>query len=208
MVWPAIAPGREGQPGPGQSLVFAAYRNGSPLGHHRIDFTEADGRLVVDIEIVFDVKLVVIPVYRYRHSNREVWEDGRLIALDSATDDNGEAYLVKAVRAGDRLLVDGKEGRLDLPGDTPTTSYWNEAGIGRGAWIDTQSGRLARSTVTPSPPEPVLVAGRQLLARRYDLEGDISCSLWYAAGRWVGLLFVGEDGSEITYAVEDPRMNG
>ncbi|NJO38297.1 MAG: hypothetical protein HC871_12710 [Rhizobiales bacterium] len=112
------------------------------------------------------------------------------------------------MRAGDRLLVDGKDGRLDLPGDTPTTSYWNEASIGRGAWIDTQSGRLARSTVTPAPAEPVLVAGRKVLARRYDLDGDITCSLWYAAGRWVRLLFVGEDGSKVTYALDAPPTSG
>ena len=60
--------------GPKGPLMFNAYRNGSPLGFHRIDFSEADERLIVDIEIVFDVKLAFIPVYRYRHRNREVWE--------------------------------------------------------------------------------------------------------------------------------------
>jgi hypothetical protein len=62
--------------------------------------------------------------------------------------------------------------------------------------------------VTPSSEEPVLIAGKSVPANRYNLEGDISCSLWYADGRWVRLLFLGEDGSEITYAIEASRANG
>lgn len=206
--WPVYAQGTAGETDSMKSLMFTAYRDGSRLGLHRIDFSTADGRLAVDIEIAFDVKLVVVPVYRYRHKNREIWEDGRLISLDSETDDNGEAYRVKVVREDDRLLVDGAEGRLDLPGDIPTTSYWNEATIERGEWIDTQKGTLVRSTVTKLPEEPVSVEGRRVQATRYDLEGDITCSLWYADGRWVRLLFLTEDGSEIAYALGTPAENG
>jgi len=199
------AEGRVGQSG---SSTFTAYRNGSRLGFHQIDISGSNGRLVVDIEIAFDVKLAFIPLYRYRHRNREVWEEGKLVSLDTETDDNGTAFNVKAAREGGRLRVDGSEGPLDLPGDTPTTSYWNEDVIERGEWIDTQSGRLARSAVTKKPSEPILADGRTLDATRYDLDGDITCSLWYANGRWSRLLFVGEDGSEIEYTIEAPQKAG
>ncbi|MEM7042795.1 MAG: DUF6134 family protein [Pseudomonadota bacterium] len=189
-------------PGTDKPLMFNAYRNGSPLGFHRIDFSGSSDRLQVDIEISFDVKLAFIPLYRYRHRNREIWEDGKLVSLSSETDDNGEAFAVEAGRDGDRLIVGSSSGRQELPVDTPTTSYWNEAQIPRGEWIDTQSGKLVRSEVMAREPEPVEVAGERVDARRYDLVGDITCSLWYAEGRWVKLLFAGEDGSEIAYAIE------
>lgn len=206
--WSTRAYGLEGQAGDRGALMFNAYRNDSYLGYHRLNFSGSNERLVVDIEIAFDVKIAFIPFYRYRHKNREVWEKGKLMSLDTETDDNGTDFKVKAIRAGDRLLVDGADGRLDLPGDSPTTSYWNEQSIERGAWIDTQSGRLARSTVTKNPEEPVLIEGQSLQATRYDLDGDITCSLWYAKGRWAKLLFIGEDGSKIAYAIEEARANG
>lgn len=206
--WPAMASESSDDLIHDGSLLFTAYRNGSRLGFHRLDFSGTEERLVVDIEITFDVKLAFIPVYRYRHRNREVWEEGKLVSLSSDTDDNGDAFKVEAIREGERLIVNGAGGRLDLPGDLPSTSYWNEATIPRGEWIDTQRGELARSDVTTKPPEQVKVAGEIVEANRYDLAGDITCSLWYANGRWVRLLFAGEDGSEIEYTVDAPPQNG
>jgi len=43
------------------------------------------------------------------------------------------------------------------------------------------------------------------MANRYDLDGDLTCSLWYADGRWAKLLFFADDGSEIAYAIETPK---
>ena len=197
--WPAVAASGEGRFG---SLQFTAYRNGDRLGVHRVDVSGSDERLQVDIEIAFDVKLAFIPLYRYRHINRELWQGGRLISLDSETDDNGDRFRVKARAERDRLLVDGSAGRLDLPGDTFSTSYWNEAAMGKGEWLGTQEGKLLRSTVTQKPAEAVQLPGQTQMANSYDLKGDLTCSLWYAGGRWVKLLFFTEDGSEIAYQLD------
>lgn len=199
---PAFAANSASRRGTDSPLMFTAYRNGSFLGSHQINFSTLERRLVVDIKIAFDVKLAFIPLYSYRHTNREVWENGRLLSLDTETDDNGEAFNVKAQRVGDRLLVNGSSGKLDLPGDTLTTSYWNEDAVTAGMWLDTQAGNLVRSTVTRRNPETIEVEGRSVDAVPYDLEGDITCSLWYAQGRWVGLAFLGEDGSTIDYVLE------
>lgn len=215
--WPALAQtsSADAPPSPDlkstgglQPLNFTAYRNGSRLGSHRIDFAEEGNRLTVDIELVFDVKLAFIPVYRYRHKNREIWEDGRLVSMSTETDDNGTDYKVEATKDGDHLLVDGVDGRLELPGDTLTTSYWNEAAMAKRAWLDTQRGQLARSEVTKKPAEAVRVEGKDVEATPYDLVGDITCTLWYRDDRWVKLRFVGEDSSVIDYTLEPEGQSG
>lgn len=186
-------------------MRFAAFRNGSSIGSHRLALREQDGRQLVTVDIRLDVKFGPLPLYRYRHSNREVWVDGRLHQLDSRTDDNGTEHRVLA-RAGDRkLTVEGSAGRLELPPDTFTTTYWNETGIRTGEWLDTQSGRLVRSEVTAHPAEPIVAGGRTLEANRYTLSGDLECDVWYHAGCWAKLVFTAPDGSTIEYVKEpDP----
>ena len=103
---------------------------------------------------------------------------------------------------------DGADGRLELPGDTLTTSYWNEAAMTSGEWLDTQAGRLVSSEVMKKPVEPVTIMGENVEATPYDLVGDITCTLWYADDRWVKLRFLGEDESVIDYALEAPQQNG
>ena len=202
LAWPAIAANSVSWRGIDAPLMFTAYRNGKFLGSHQIKFSKLGEQLVVDIEIAFDVKLAFIPLYSYRHTNREIWEDGKLVSLKTETDDNGTAFNVNAERVGDRLLVEGSGGKFDLPDDILTTSYWNEGAVTAGVWLDTQAGNLVRSTVTKRAIETVTVEGRPVDAVPYDLEGDITCRLWYAEGQWVKLSFLGEDGSTIDYALE------
>ena len=189
-------------------INFTAFRNGSRFGYHNVSFVENEGRLRVDIEISFDYKLAFIPLYRYRHRNREIWADGRLIEIATETDDNGTDYRVEGRAENDRLLVDGSAGKLDLPGNTVPTSYWNEDAVKRGAWLDTQNGKLVRSNVTPKEAAPFSVEGEPVEARAYELEGDITCTLWYHQNRWVGLRFIASDESVIEYTIEPAGQNG
>ena len=185
-----------------ESLRFRAYRDGAAIGHHDVAFSEQAGRLVVDIDIELTVTFAFIPVYRYRHRNREVWSDGRLLQLDSKTDDDGAGYRVSARAEEGALLVEGSSGRLELPGDTLPTSYWHEAMVTRDGWLNTQTGDLIRSRVERLGPEPIEAAGGTVDAERYRLSGDLDCDLWYRAGRWSKLRFAAPDGSTIDYVLQ------
>ncbi len=199
---PWLGASAQSAPEDGDPLTFAAFRNGSTFGHHHVRFSKDGPRLIIDIEIRFDVKFAFIPFYRYRHRNREVWEDGRLIGLSTETDDNGTPHRVAAKAVDDRLLVESDGGTLDLPGDTLPTSYWSETIGRRGTWLDTQKGELVRSSVIKEPEEMIEAAGQMVSATPYQLEGDITCRLWYSDGYWVKLRFEAADGSLIDYALQ------
>jgi hypothetical protein len=184
---------------PSDPIRFRALRNGSPIGTHKLTFLRDGDHLSVDIEIRFAVKIAFFTLYSYHHTNLETWREGRLVAIETRTDENGDTFRVSGRAVGDRLEIDGSSGRLSLPGDTVPSSYWNEAMATRGEWLDTQAGKLARSSVKELPQEVVDIGRQQVPARRYALVGDITCDLWYHQGEWVKLLFLGEDGSVIDY---------
>ena len=182
-----------------QDLHFAVYRDGTEIGAHQVRFAQLGERLQVDIEIEFDVTFAFIPLYRYRHRNREVWQGDRLVELEARTDDDGTEHWVRAESQGDGMIVVSSAGRLDLPNDTASTSYWNEATLLNGTWLETQSGRLVRSRVDMHPSEQIRTGGQVVMATRYVLSGDIDCELWYHEGQWVKLRFQASDGSTIDY---------
>jgi hypothetical protein len=102
---------------------FAVTRNGSPIGYHRLRFTRDGQRLSVEIDIALEVKLAFITLYRFRHSNRELWENGRLLSFSSRTDDNRTPHQVRVRRAGEVILVEGSKGVVEAPGDALPTTY-------------------------------------------------------------------------------------
>ena len=195
-------------PAGGDEIVFRAYRNGDEIGWHRLAFRAEGEDLNVEVEIRFDVTFAFITLYSYRHRSRETWQGARLVGLDTTTEDGGDKFAVRAAARGDRLLVETGAGEvLDLPGDTLPTSYWHERTVGVSQWLDTQSGRLMRSTVERLGVEPVETAADRLSATRYRLEGDLSCELWYTDQRWCKLLFRASDGSTIDYVLESKLID-
>ena len=190
-------------PGAGSEIAFRAYRDGVAIGTHRLAFETRGDRLLVKVEISFEVTFAFVTLYSYRHRSRETWLDQRLVALASTTDDDGERFAVRAQARGDHLVVETASGAaLTLPGATLPTSDWHERTIETGQWLDTQSGRLLHARVERLGVERIEAAGRPLSALRYRLQGDLDCELWYAEQRWAKLRFAASDGSRIDYRLE------
>lgn len=190
------------------ALAFKVFRDGEPLGHHRLAFRREGSDLHVTIDIRLDVKFAFLTVFRYRHSNHEVWRDGQLVAIDTKTDDDGETYWLRGRASQEGFEVLGSSGRFLAPADVIPTSYWNPETVARNRLLDTQRGRLIDVEIVPAGAESVLIAGAPVNAQRYRMTGDLELDLWYAtdaewAGEWAKISFEAR-GAEVVYAREDP----
>lgn len=175
------------------SLAFTARRDGSPFGAHRVRLRTEGRETLAEIEIDLEVRLLGVRAFRYAHRNAERWRDGRLIALDSTTDDDGTPRRLEVRSEPSGLRLRGTDFEGALPPETVPTSYWNRTAMGRPKF-DTQGGRPLRTTV--SGPSPDAWAGRT--ADRIDVVGDIVLSAWYEGAVWRGLRFRAR-GSTVTY---------
>lgn len=173
------------------ALPFRVDMGGSPIGEHSVRFEQRGDELHAFVDIKFDVGLAFITLYEYEHSNHEVWRDGRLISIDTRTNDDGEAYTVKGEATADGFRVVGSEGELLLPADILPSSYWNPSTLSAATLLDTQKGRildarfaaLGADRVTPQ-------AGGSVDACRFRMTGDLDLDVWYDdQGRWVKMAF-------------------
>lgn len=186
---------------PASELLFEVWREGSPMGRHRLTFTPQGDRLTVDIAIDLSVGLGPFTLYRYQHRSQEIWQLGRLIGLSTQTDDDGDNFRVVAALGPQGLaLTEGME-KSPLPAGIQPTSYWHAAslGSGNGVMLDTQDGRLRQITIRDLGPDRLDINGRPSETRRYRISGDLEMDLWYLpTGDWAGLEFTAR-GSKITY---------
>ena len=180
-------------------IAFDVLRENTSIGRHVIEFSRDGGDLLVDIDIALDVEFAFLTLYRYRHSNRERWRDGRLVNLKSETDDDGTPHWVRAVAGGDGLRVESGEGSFLAPAGTLPTSYWNPRTIEQRQLLDSQHGRLLSVEVRPGGEEDLLLPVGEKTARQYRMAGDLKLDLWYGPrGEWLKLAFEAE-GAEIEY---------
>jgi hypothetical protein len=198
-------PARAASAAEDRRIAFDIRREGATIGRHAVAFRREGRALTVEIEIDIAVSFAFIPVFAYRHRNREVWQDDRLQALDSETDDDGRAYRVAARRTAAGLQVAGSGGTFLAPADILPTSYWNPRTVAQTRLLDTQGGRLL--DVAPRlVGEEVLDGGEA--ARRYRLSGDLDLDLWYSPdGEWLKTAFETR-GAAVSYARRRPEDAG
>jgi Family of unknown function (DUF6134) len=206
LLWGAIAMPAIGLARPAAAASwgqdFAVSRAGSPIGQHRLRFTQDGARTTAEITIELQVKIAFITVYRYRHVNREIWDGEDLLSFASRTDDNGTAHRVQARRSGDRILVESDQGIVEAPGDALPTTYWHRRFLERPQWIDTQNGRVLSCSVSSRGVERIAALDRELAADRFAVAGDLQLDLWYVGEQWVKLAFPGPDGTPIDYRLQ------
>ena len=165
-------------PARAEDYAFKIFCNGSPVGYHEVHVRHDAAETDVDIDAHVDVTLAGIEVYRYRHRSHEVWRDGKLEALRSETDDDGEAESVSVHPGEDGMLVvESNEGSHEVsPGLLPS-SLWNPDVLGQRELLDTETGRVLKVQVA------------QLSNGSYQMSGDVSLLVDYRSGHWDGLHF-------------------
>lgn len=180
-------------------LAFRVVRSGSSIGQHVLTFDEEGSRLTVQVAVDLAVGFGPITFYRYRHRATERWEDGRVVAFQAETNDDGTVSTIAMRRDGDALAVESsRAGRYRAPAGALPATHWNRRMLD-GPFINTQTGEVLRPAIARPGVEPVPWSP-QRRAERYVLTGPIDLETWYdTTPAWVGLRFSGSDGSSIHY---------
>jgi hypothetical protein len=161
-------------------LKFKVERDGTPIGHVMERFTTVGDALQVDVDIAFEVKLAFITVYRYELRSREIWRDGRLVRLDSVTNDDGDPLAVAVRDRGNALAISGPSGDITAPIDILPSSYWHPQFTEQTRMLDSQLGRIIEFDIQQGLEERIEInGGRRILATRYLMRGDVDLDFWY-----------------------------
>lgn len=188
----------------GNRIAFDVSRGDDPMGRHTIDFTQDGARTIVDVAIDLEVKIAFITAFRYTHRNREIWEDGRLVQLDSTTDDDGTEYGVQVRREGDQLRIQSNvHGEKLVAGDLLPSSYWNVGTLQQTQLIDSAQGRILDIATETHGDSVLQLQGRTVVAKKHRIDSTIPIDVWYtSAGQWVGLRFDAR-GAAVNYILAE-----
>jgi len=190
-----------------KEIRFKILRDGGDFGTHNLKFSQnGDGNTIVDIAINMSAGLGPFTFFEYEHKNQEVWDGDQILSLNSKTNDNGEAYFVKADWLEDAVKVNYQDGRYEAPADTTySTSYWHPVMLKAGQLVNSQKGRLEEISVEAKGTETVNIKGQRRTAYKYVIQANVPITIWYdqKTGQWIGLDFEIR-GNRLTYQRLNP----
>lgn len=190
----------------GPTATYDIFRDGEPVGSHRIDFTRDGDSLTVESRSQIEVQVLFLTAYNFSYLARSRWQDGRLLILEATTDDDGEQSLVRVAPSNDGLIAKGPSGESSIAPTQSLSEHWWQRFISGDHQLNTITGAVNRIAVEPLGTADVPLASGIEPAERFRIDGDIQLETWYDdAGRWLGMRFLAEDGSMIEYRCRSCR---
>ncbi len=187
-------------------LSFQMFWRRRNIGTHRISVWPAGEAGSWRVESVVDLKarhwLVGEIIFKYR--GEEVWRDGRIVELRSATDDNGEVYSLSGQVEGSDFALNGPAGPYWARGSLLTTnSLWTEAVCAQGELIDAKNGGVIGVVAEKRGVKTVETNTGGTTARAYDVVSPLLAGeFWFNAE---GILIGGvikKSGQEVKYVAQ------
>jgi hypothetical protein len=183
-----------------ETIRFAIMRDGQPIGSNTIELQRNGAETTVRMITRIQVKIALMTVYRFDQTETERWVDGRLVGLESATDDNGTPHRVTATSSNGKITVNADGKVSQVAGTTIPASYWNPALLGKSVALNPQDGAIVPVAVTDRGEDHVVVQGRAKRARHYVIRTTFPHDVWYDDDRQlVKVELKASDGSTIRY---------
>ena len=178
---------------------FTVTRDGAPIGTHAITMSQTGAETIVEVEVALAVKIAFITIFRLEHRNRETWRGGRLVKIDTKTNDNGKDFKVDGTANGGGfdLVVNGEASTI--PDTIVPTSYWNPATVDQNVLLNSVNGKLLNVAINKTASESVKTWTGPVAADKHEMRGDLDLDLWYDAGKHIVRLAFESRGSVIDY---------
>lgn len=184
-----------------QTWDFSVLLDGDKIGYHRFELTDFGEKRRVRSEAKFDVRILFINAFRYRHENTEVWSDGCLRKIDARTQANGKKLAVSGIQVQDEFIVDDGSETNALSDCVMTFAYWDPEFLQQPRLLNSQSGEYIDVEVESLGSQPITVRGQEVTASAYRLTAKkMQLKLWYSTdNEWLALESVAKGGRIIRY---------
>lgn len=184
---------------------FSVLLDGKPIGTHEFVLTSGEeGGRTLRSEARFDVKILGLTAYRYRHQAEERWQGDCLVSIASQTDDDGSKTAVSSEASPGGLRVTAVGGKQPsaaaIEGCVMSFAYWNPLLAKQDRLLDPGTGRLEDVTISSLPARSIEAKGKPVAVTGVRIAGlERPIDVWYAGERWVGLDTEVRGGRKLTY---------
>ena len=182
-------------------FTFTVSRNGDPIGEHRVAFRHEGSRIEIDAATELKVTFAMIPVFRFSHQRREVWQDGRPLLIAAKTDSDGHKLDI-TLRPNGHGYIRTVNDRVDsLDPSTKILAFWMRDTVtpDPGRFVSVVEDEMLEVAFSYLGKETMTIAGRQLEVDHYRMVGDEERDIWYDPDGQVARVTFLRDGAEIEY---------
>jgi hypothetical protein len=175
--------------------------NEKKIGYHRVTIKPEESQKIVETESSFNVKILMLSVYQYRHTAREVWRDNCLAKILTRTDDNGKKLFVNGERQRNQFEVESTDGIRTIRGCVKSFAYWNPELLEAEYLLNSQNGNYHAVKVIRKGKDAIQLGDKAFLSYHIQIVSEkFTIDLWYSSkNEWLALSTTTERGEKLRY---------
>ena len=186
------------------SWQFKVFYGEQEIGEHHFMIENDGDKSKVMIDANFNIDILFINVYSYKHKNIEIWKGTCLSSIESSTDDNGEKFITRGKTEDDIFKIYSKQGANEVEGCVNTFAYWDKRFLDNKELLNSQTGEIVDVDINFVADENILVRNIMVKAKRYKVKTDeFNIDLWYSDNNeWLALNSTTKDGTTLRYQIK------
>tara|TARA_B110000196_G_C21051468_1_gene617604 strand:+ start:309 stop:992 length:684 start_codon:yes stop_codon:yes gene_type:complete len=151
-----------------KEVSFDVIRKNKVIGSLITKFVENNDEVVLHSVLDINVKVFLIPAYKFFQETRETWKDGKFISIDGFTDfEDDREYKVIGVDIDGFFKVSGMDGLLELDINIMPLNYWNKNMLQEKEVFDTQKGIVREIKVNKLDNEKIEIENSVINAEKF-----------------------------------------
>lgn len=179
--------------------TFTVLRDGQPIGEHRFSFDHQGEQLEIEASTDIKVEFGPIPVFRFEHQRRELWQAGKLMSIAARTNDNGEELDIR-IEPNAHGLIRTVNGRVDhIDESSQVLTLWNKDVLKYHSFVALTEDEILKASFRYLGKETIRLSGQRVEAEHYRMVGDEERDVWYDASGHVAKVGFERQGSRIEY---------
>ncbi len=187
------------------TTTYSIFRKGKNIGTHTLRLEKNENALTVDIESNITVRVLKIPVFKFKYQSTEKWQDDQLVSVASKTTTNNKTETASLTNKENESLLESNTEKKTAPLLSFATNHWHIGALSQSQLFNTITGKSSNVSIEAVGEDSLTINGVAINTTHYRYTGDIITDSWYDDNnRWVKLEFLGSDDSTITYIINNP----
>lgn len=150
------------------------------------------------------VKMIGIPLFHQDATRDEQWQNQRLIAFRSQTDDNGTNINVTGKADGSNFLINSStNGNLTAPAQVHPSNPWAPFVLKTDTMMSTKTGKVTPVIVKDTGQVTMTFDGRPMLVHQWFVDDDKHQVVWIDARGLVVAFQTEEQGAAINFVLKN-----
>lgn len=176
---------------------YNIFVDGDHSGSQHVAFVSREQGVTATTHMSIRVEVMFVTAFRFHQIGDSDWSNGKPIAFEYVTNNDGTPTLVSGKRVADDWAISGPGGTYTATGSAMVPGFWNYEIVNATSVIDPEKGVVVPFSAVPLTETSTTVADQTITGEGYAMTSFLVGQLWFDPDRSLQALIFTQKGHTV-----------